>query len=205
MRKTCLGDFGSGSRSEWLLGRSSHRGPDWLRIAAPIVKSKGAQFARHAPPKNHSGVNAARRGMTSPAAVILVRNAEKNMRCAKDLEKSESQFGLPLTLAIERRFRRLIPLAYKTPDAEQRSGGAGAVLKAYGGRQPRAADRGGAPGGAARPQQTIPARERSVARAAPGARAGGNIRPRGAAHDSGASRRSISVLGLLGFAWRSVA
>ena len=32
-----------------------------------------------------------------------------------------------------------------------------------------------------------------MARAAPGARAGGNIRPRGAAHDPGASRRSIFV------------
>jgi len=38
-----------------------------------------------------------------------------------------------------------------------------------------------------------------VARAAPEARAGGNIRPRGAAHDPGASRRSISCV-----AWRGV-
>jgi hypothetical protein len=43
-----------------------------------------------------------------------------------------------------------------------------------------------------------------VARAAPGARAGGNIRPRGAAHDPGASRRSISVLAWPGLAYRGV-
>ena len=37
--------------------------------------------------------------------------------------------------------------------------------------------------------------DRSVARATPEARAGGNIRPRGVAHDPGASRRSISPFG----------
>jgi hypothetical protein len=49
-----------------------------------------AQCALHAPPKNHSGVNAVRRGMTSPAAVILVRRAEKNMRAPRAWEKSEA-------------------------------------------------------------------------------------------------------------------
>src|SRR5580698_5012364 len=51
-------------------------------------------------------------------------------------------------------------------------------------------DGGGAPGGAARPKQAVRASGSSVARATPEARAGGNIRPRGVAHDPGASRRS---------------
>jgi len=44
-------------------------------------------------------------------------------------------------------------------------------------------DGGGAPGGAARPKQAVRASESSVARATPEAWAGGNIRPRGVAHD----------------------
>jgi len=44
-------------------------------------------------------------------------------------------------------------------------------------------DGGGAPGGAARPKQTVRVSGSSVARATPEARAGGNIRPRGVAHD----------------------
>src|SRR5580704_13165549 len=61
-----------------------------------------------------------------------------------------------------------------------------------GGRQPRRENRdgGGAPGGAARPKQAVRASGSSVARATPEAWAGGNIRPRGVAHDPGASRRS---------------
>src|ERR1700689_371392 len=61
-----------------------------------------------------------------------------------------------------------------------------------GGRQPLAENRdgGGAPGGAARPKRAVRASGSSVARATPEARAGGNIRPRGVAHDPGASRRS---------------
>ena len=51
-------------------------------------------------------------------------------------------------------------------------------------------DGGGAPGGAARPKQAVRASGSSVARATPEAWAGGNIRPRGVAHDPGASRRS---------------
>jgi hypothetical protein len=70
---------------------------------------------------------------------------------------------------------------------------------------------------AARPKQTIPARGRSVARAAPGARADGNIRPRGAAtlwrlpalhcRACGLASLGFAWLGFawLGFAWRSVA
>jgi hypothetical protein len=38
--------------------------------------------------------------------------------------------------------------------------------------------------------------DRSVARATPEARASGNIRPRGVAHDPGASRRSTPFLGV---------
>ena len=44
-------------------------------------------------------------------------------------------------------------------------------------------DGGGAPGGAARPKQAVRASGSSVARATPEAWAGGNIRPRGVAHD----------------------
>src|ERR1700685_2334738 len=51
-------------------------------------------------------------------------------------------------------------------------------------------DGGGAPGGAARPKQAVRASGSSVARATPEAWSGGNIRPRGVAHDPGASRRS---------------
>ena len=51
-------------------------------------------------------------------------------------------------------------------------------------------DGGGAPGGAARPKQAVRASGLSVARATSEAWAGGNIRPRGVAHDPGASRRS---------------
>src|SRR6202035_960323 len=44
-------------------------------------------------------------------------------------------------------------------------------------------DGGGAPGGAARPKQAVRASGSSVARATPEAWAGGDIRPRGVAHD----------------------
>src|SRR5580698_7470855 len=59
-------------------------------------------------------------------------------------------------------------------------GGAGAVLTLRRSTV-AAADRGEAPGGAARPKRAVSVRGSSVARAAPEARAGGNIRPRGAA------------------------
>jgi hypothetical protein len=127
--------------------------------------------------------------------------APKKHARAKDLEKSDSQFGLPLTPAVERRFRRIVSLLKRRrpPKAIRRSESGPERSR----RSTAAAvDRGGAPGGAARPKQAIPARGRPVARAAPGARAGGDIRPRGAAHDPGASRRSIACLAFFG--WRGV-
>ncbi len=72
------------------------------------------------------------------------------------------------------------------------AGGARAV-PAGGGRQPlarAAVERREAP--RARSRRFAQA-DRSVARATPEARAGGNIRPRGVAHDPGASRRSTPL------------
>jgi hypothetical protein len=125
------------------------------------------------------GVNAIRRATTSAAAVILLRRAEKNLRASTAWRKSAAQFGSPLTRAMERRFRRSArSLTRRRALTAIRRSGCGLKLRRS---TAGAADRGGAPGGAARPKQTIPARGRSVARAAPGAQAGGNIRPRGAA------------------------
>jgi hypothetical protein len=47
-----------------------------MKVPNIIVWNNRALWA-HAPPKNHSGVDAARRATTSPAAVILLRRAEK--------------------------------------------------------------------------------------------------------------------------------
>jgi hypothetical protein len=128
------------------------------------------------------------------------------MRAPRAWKKSAAQFGLPLTPAIERRFRRSTRSLTKTPDANSDPAERVRSLKLRRSTA-GAADRGGAPGGAARPKQTIPARGRSVARAAPGARTDGNIRSRGAATTlapPGASFPCLVLLAWLSSAWRGV-
>lgn len=57
------------------------------KLTLPLVEqylllSPHADFRSplNVPPKNHSGVSVDRHGMISPAAVILLRSAEKNLR-----------------------------------------------------------------------------------------------------------------------------
>ena len=172
--------------------------PNTLRISQPLDS-----HATHRQQSFRSERRSARpRHRRSPS--FCCGTPEKHAR-VKGLEKSQAQFGSPLTPAIERRFRRSSRslTRRRTRTAVRRSGcGPESSRRSTAG----AADRGGAPGGAARPKQTIPARGRSVARAAPGARAGGNIRPRGAAHTLAPPGAPFPCLWLglvsLGVAWR---
>ena len=81
------------------------------------------------------------------------------------------------------------PRRWRSPATTDRQGGCGFAPRRSAALATTAVERREAP--RARSRRFAQA-DRSVARAAPEARAGGNIRPRGAAHDPGASRRSIS-------------
>jgi hypothetical protein len=84
------------------------------------------------------------------------------------------------------------PCRWRSPAASNRQGGCGVTPRRLAGLATTTVERREAPRARSRrfSRGNCP-----VARAAPEARAGGNIRSRGAAHDPGASRRSISPFG----------